>query len=121
MEIAMKRQTATLMGAAAALATTPALSAPAAAAEKPATPVAASYAELLEPIPNAVQRLKLADTEAAAAPARLIDAQYVEHHHHHHHHHHNRRWYSAHGYFWNGTAWVIRPAHHHHHHHHNHY
>ena len=120
----MKRQTATIMGAAAALATAPALSASPAAAETPATPVAASYAELLEPIPNAVERLKLADAEAAAAPARLIEAQYAPqpHHHHHHHHHHNRQWYAQHGYFWNGVAWVLRPAHHHHHHHHhNHY
>jgi hypothetical protein len=26
----------------------------------------------------------------------------------------------AHGYYWHGGAWVIRPAHHHHHHHHHH-
>jgi len=114
----MDRKTITLVGAAAALAAGPALAA-SSAAEGPAVPVAASYAELLQPIPNAVERLKLADAEADAQPARLIPAQYAAHH-HHHHHHHSRRWYQTHGYAWLGGAWVLRPAHHHHHHHHDH-
>jgi G3E family GTPase len=74
---------------------------------------AASYADLLEPIPNAVERLKIADAQEAPQ-ARLIEAQYapaeppvVAHHHHHHHHHHWRR-HRRHYY------------HHHHHHHHHH-
>ncbi len=117
----MDRKTATLIGAAAALAAGPALAAPT-GSEAP-VPVAASYAELLQPIPNAVERLKIADTQADLAPARLIDAQYLaHHHHHHHHHHHNRAWYLRNGYSWFGGAWVLHPRHHHHHHHHhNHY
>jgi dienelactone hydrolase len=114
----MKRKTATLVGAAAALVAGPALAALTPAEASP-VPTAASYAELLQPIPNATERLRLADAQSAAdAPARIIPAQY--HHHHHHHHHHNRRWYRSHGYFWSGGAWVLRPRHHHHHHNHNH-
>lgn len=114
----MDRKTATLLGAGAALAAGPALaSAPATA---PAVPIAASYAELLAPIPNAVERLQASDAEVEAQP-QLIRAQYMAGpHHHHHHHHHNRRWYRSHGYIWSGGAWIIRPVAHHHHHHHHH-
>lgn len=118
----MHRKTATLVGAAAALATGPGLAAT--AASGPATPIASSYAQLLEPIPNAVGRLKIADANERAQPARLIEAQWNGdmHHHHHHHHHHNRGWYYRNGYYWSGGAWVLRSRHHHHHHHHhNHY
>jgi hypothetical protein len=113
----MKRKTATLLGAGAALAAGPALAA--VSSQGPAVPVAASYSELFSPIPNAVERLKLADAEAQAQP-RLIQAQYVAHHHHHHHHHHSREWYRRHGYIWSGGGWIIAPAPHHHHHHHHH-
>lgn len=118
----MDRKTATIMGAAAALAASPAL-AGSEAAPAPSTPVAASYAELLEPIPNAIERLRASDAEAAAKPARLILAQYADqhHHHHHHHHHHTRRWYRQHGYSWSNGAWILGPRPHHHHHHHNNY
>ncbi|HEX4198149.1 MAG TPA: hypothetical protein VHZ26_11970 [Caulobacteraceae bacterium] len=119
----MHRKTVTMIGAAAALAAGPGLAGPANAAP-PAVPVATSYAELLQPIPNAVERLKASDAEAASRPARLIDAQYGpfnRHHHHHHHHHHDRGWYLRNGYYWYGGAWTLRPRHHHHHHHHNHY
>jgi len=113
----MQGKTATLIGAA-ALAIAPAFTAPAAAQASP-VPLAASYADLLEPVSNAVERLKLADAEADARPAQLIQAQY----HHHHHHHQARRgrgWYLQHGYSWFGGRWVIRPVQHHHHHHHHH-
>jgi hypothetical protein len=61
---------------------------------------AQSYAELLQPIPNATEQLKIADMQAGPADARLIEAQYTNHHHQHyrrhwrrrpqpHHHHHN--------------------------------
>ena len=112
----MDRKSATLVGAAAALAGSPALAAPAAEQAR-LLPVAASYAELLEPIPNAVEQLRLADAEAAAQPPRLIPAQYARHHHHHHHHHYSRRWYRQHGYYWSGGGWALRPRHHHHHNH----
>jgi len=131
----MDRKTAMLMGAAAAaLATSPALAA--LPAGEPAVPVASSYAQLLEPIPNAVERLQIADADTNDQPARLIEAQWAHHHHHnnynnynnynnhHHHHHHSRWWYQQNGYYWFGGAWVLRPRHHHHHsnyHHHSHY
>lgn len=79
-----------------ALAVSPALGAQAAPARAPAVPVAKSYSELLEPIPNASERLKQADLQDRYAPARLIRAQWDEgreHHHHHHHHHHNNYGY----------------------------
>jgi hypothetical protein len=82
-------------------------------------PVAATYAELLNPIPNASERLQQADAQAEAAQPQLIEAQYVAHHHHHHHNHYNRAWYMAHGYYFHGGQWIIRPRHHHHHHHHH--
>jgi len=75
---------------------------PAAAAEPPsapAVPQAQSYAELLDPIPNAAERLRVADTQDPA-PARLIEAQYyptaTAHHHHHHHWRRHRRHYHHH-------------------------
>jgi hypothetical protein len=113
----MDGKTATMIGAA-ALAVSPGL---ASAAQASAVPAAASYADLLEPIPNAVERLKAADQEAAARPPMLIEAQYVAHHHHHHHHHHVRAWYLQHGYGWFGGRWVLHPRRHHHHHHHHNY
>jgi len=92
-----------------------------AAATEPPIPPAHSYADLLDPIPNAVERLRLADAQEAAAQPRLIEAQYWRHHHHHHHHNHyrSRSWYLRHGYYWWGGSWMFghRPYFHHHHHH----
>jgi hypothetical protein len=100
--------------------------APASAAVEPVRMQAQSFAELLEPIPNATEQLKIADARDAAAEPRLIEAQYGyqnDHHHHHHHQRHSRWWYQQHGYYWYGGAWVLRPRrnYHHHHHHHNNY
>jgi hypothetical protein len=108
-----------MAGALAALTATPALAAP---PPVRAVSPASSYAELLDPIPNAVERLKQADSEAAERP-RIIQVQDggAPHHHHHHHHHHSRGWYIAHGYVRSGGTWVLRPVHHHHHHHHHHH
>ena len=121
-----KRKAATMgvLGAVTGLAMTPA--AALAASSEPAVPTAQSFAELLDPIPNAQARLQRADIEAAQRPAQVIEAQYVAHHHHHHHHNQYRRsraWYRSHGYMWSGGGWIVRPRahHHHHHHHHNHY
>jgi hypothetical protein len=54
-----------------------------------------SFSELLEPIPNAVAVLKVADEAQTNAPASS-NMQLAEHHHHHHHvyrrryrHHHH--------------------------------
>jgi hypothetical protein len=75
-----------------AIVVAPALAAPsAAAAESSGAPAANSYADLLEPIPNATEKLRLADLQEARQPARLIRAGW-EHHHHHHHHHHYSYW-----------------------------
>jgi hypothetical protein len=115
----MDAKTVTLFGAAVALAA--GSSGAASAAPAPAVPVAATYADLLTPIPDAVARLKASDAEREAQPPHLIEVQYAAHHHHHHHSHHSRRWYLRNGYFWNNGAWALRPRpHHHHHHHHNH-
>jgi hypothetical protein len=76
-------------------------------------PSAQSYAELLDPIPNAVERLKADDAALLArAPAGRVKLAEDEHHHHHHHHHHDH-----------GVV-IVHPrerAHHHHHHHHHHH
>src|SRR5579864_9029404 len=64
---------------------------------------ARSFAELLEPIPNAEKVLRAEDERssnvAAGEEAPMEMAQYHHHHHHHHHYHH----------------------HHYHHHHHTYY
>jgi hypothetical protein len=117
----MDGKIATLAGAA-ALAAVPALAGATPQASELAVPVAASYADLLSPIPDAQARLQQVDAQldAQAAQPQLIEAQYVAHHHHHHHHHnhYNRAWYMAHGYYFHGGRWIIRPRHHHHHHNH---
>lgn len=80
-----------------------------------------SYAELLTPIPNAVEVLK-ADDAARSANVQLVDMYWdgyrwvwTEHspfyRHHHHHHHNNYRWHDHHHHH----NWY----HHHHHHHHH--
>jgi len=127
----MDGKIATLAGAA-ALAAAPAVGGATPQASENPVPVAASYAELLTPIPNATHRLRAADAQEMAAEPQLIPAQYYHHHHHHHHHHNHytRWWYMQHGYYWYGGRWVLRPArryyrqryyHHHHHHHHHHH
>lgn len=77
-----------------------------------------SFADLLEPIPNAANLLQAIDESAPAQPAdpNIQLAQIVigvgrEHHHHHHHHHAYR----------NRIVVVPRYRHHHHHHHHHHH
>lgn len=57
-----------------------------------------SYADLLDPIPNAVALLQ-ADNQGRAqqaSHARVQLAQYHHHHHHSYHHHHHRRYYHHH-------------------------
>ncbi len=78
-----------------------------------------SYAELLQPIPNAAALLKAVDAADAVRAeaeakrnANVRLAQYWDYnnpyyHHHHHHHHHNN--------------YYQRPYYHHHHHHHHHH
>jgi hypothetical protein len=68
-----------------------------------------SFAELLDPIPNAenVLRAEIDRTgdDNSGQEKPMVVAQYHHHHHHHYHHHH----YHHHHY------------HHHHHHYHHHY
>ena len=72
-----------------------------------------SYADLLAPVPNALDVVKADDAARTQQPQPEGELQlaqyygpppgYYRHHHHHHHHHH-------HAYY---------RHHHHHHHHHN--
>jgi hypothetical protein len=112
----MEKKIAGVLGAVAALGTlTAAQAAPSDVLR------ANSYAELLNPIPDAAAQLKALDEREASQPAetKVQLAQYYHHHHHHHgyyHHHH-------HGYRV-GPIVVVphrRYYHHHHHHHHHHH
>ncbi len=78
-----------------------------------------SFADLLEPIPNAAALLQAVDKSAPvpSADENVQLAQYYYHHHHHHHHHH--------GFYPRYAPRVVivppryRRYHHHHHHHHH--
>lgn len=98
-----------LVGAASALALAGTAGVPNASAQPAPLPPAQSYAELLDPIPNAISRLRTqrgdGDLAEASDESPFKSAQY----HHHHHHHHD---------WW---GWRHRNHHHHHHHHHNHH
>ena len=77
-----------------------------------------SFADLLEPIPNAAALLKAVDqSRPAPADENVKLAQVFYHHHHHHHHHSHYRRYEP-------RIVVVPPRyrryHHHHHHHHHH-
>jgi hypothetical protein len=107
----MDKRIAGLIGAAAALTT-----AHSAAAAAPTTSELAhlqqpkSYAELLQPIPNAVTVLKSDDqSRAVSGPVERVG---YYHHHHHHHHGYSRGYYGG---------YAPRRYHHHHHHHHHHH
>lgn len=96
------------------------------AAEAAAAPTdvlhASSFAELLQPIPNAAATLQAIDESAPVPSAqdRVQLAQFYHHHHHHHHHSQYRRYYEP-------RIVVVPPRyrrdryHHHHHHHHHHH
>jgi hypothetical protein len=92
----MDKKIAGLLGAAAAL--TVVNSAQAAAPATSAIEPAASYRDLLEPVPNALALLKNDDTQGTES---RTDGQtrLAQHHHHHHHryyrryHHHHHRYY----------------------------
>ncbi|MGZ5876968.1 MAG: hypothetical protein ACXWKP_33370 [Bradyrhizobium sp.] len=79
-----------------------------------------SFADLLEPIPNAAALLQAVDESKPAPSAnenvQLTQFYYHDHHHHHHHHHAWRRYYAP-------RVVVVPPRyrryHHHHHHHHH--
>jgi hypothetical protein len=69
---------------------------------------AKSFAELLQPIPNAEVVLAAAELASLADDASAGDREMMaQYRYHHHHHHHNQ--------------WRRHYRHHHHHHHHHHY
>jgi hypothetical protein len=80
-----------------------------------------SFADLLEPIPNAAALLRAVDESRpnSSADDNVQLAQFYHHHHHHHHHHAWRR------YEYDEPRIIVVPPryrryHHHHHHHHHH-
>jgi hypothetical protein len=118
----MEKKIAGLLGAVAALST---LSAAQATPGPDPTEVlqANSYAELLEPIPNAAALLRAVD-EAKPAPSADGQVEVAQYYHHHHHHHHHHAFYPRY-YDPYGPVVVVpryrRYYHHHHHHHHHHH
>ncbi len=77
-----------------------------------------SYAELLDPIPNAVALLRAADAAPPPETSSVQLVQYYYHHHHHHHHHHHGYWRPHYYPYYNP---YYHHRHHHHHHHHHYY
>jgi hypothetical protein len=113
----MDKKIAGLLGAVATLGTFTA--AEAAPAPTPADVLRAdSYADLLEPIPNAVAMLQAVD-QSTPAPA-TENVQLAQFYHHHHHHH---SFYRHHHSYYPPVVVVprYRRYHHHHHHHHHHH
>jgi hypothetical protein len=128
----MNQKTALLLCSTAALIAFNGAGQAAPASPSPATVTPAqSYADLLAPIPNAVEMLKADDAARAASPRARVQLAQYHHHHHHHHHHHNGdfpgaiiggiiggalapppRYYYRHCYwtwgrpYWNGWRWV---------------
>jgi hypothetical protein len=120
-DVLMDKRIVGAFGAIAGLATldTAAQATPAAAPSQPTG--AQSFAELLDPIPNAVAALRAADAASRAAREQIAEdrsgeVKVAEHHHHHrvrhHHHHHHRVIIRA-------PRVRIDVGHHHHHHHHS--
>jgi hypothetical protein len=107
----MDKKIAGLIGAVATLGTF--TTAEAASPPAPADLLRAnSYADLLEPIPNAMATLQAIDNSAPAPKTENVQlAQFYHHHHHHHHHHSFYRRY---------PRIVVAPRYRHHHHHHHH-
>ena len=106
----MDKKIAGLLGAVAALGSVDTTQAATQPAPNPAETLrAASYADLLTPIPDAVALLNADDAARAQRTAESADGVKVAQYHHHHHHHHHRR------------LFIIRRHHHHHHHHYRRY
>jgi hypothetical protein len=85
-----------------------------------------SFADLLEPIPNAAALLRAVDEQRpnSSADENVQLAQFYHHHHHHHHHHHG--YYRGYDRYDEPRIVVVPPRyrryyHHHHHHHHSFY
>ena len=108
----MDKKIAGLLGAAAALATVSGANATQVQGNAPNP--AASYRDLLNPVPKAREALKADDARLANTPADEVKIAQVGivvgHHHHHHHHHHVAP-----------RIRIVPPHRHHHHHHHHHH
>jgi hypothetical protein len=104
----MDKKIAGLLGAAAALTTMN--TAQAGIAEPAQSTPTTSYRDLLEPVPDALNALKVDDARIAAEKTQGGE-QVAQYYHHHHHHHHHRWYYRV----------LPRPYSHHHHHHHHHH
>jgi hypothetical protein len=121
----MEKKIAGLLGAVATLGAFGAAQAAPMANPAPAEILNAnSFADLLEPIPNAAALLQVVDEAGpiSTADENVQQAQFFYHHHHHHHHHNQFRRYN--GYDYDGPRVVVVPRrfyHHHHHHHHHHH
>jgi hypothetical protein len=102
----MDKKIAGLLGAAAALATVS--GANATEVQRNTSNPAASYRDLLNPVPKALEALKADDARLANKPADEFKLAQDHHHHHHHHHHVVPRI-------------ILVPPHRHHHHHQNHH
>lgn len=76
-----------------------------------------SFADLLEPIPNAVALLQAVDESTPVQPTGHV--QLAQFYHHHHHHHHS--FYRHHHSYYPHVVVVPRYRRHHHHHHHHHH
>jgi hypothetical protein len=80
-----------------------------------------SFADLLEPIPNAAALLRAVD-ESGPIPSADENVQLAQfYHHHHHHHHHGWRRYDEPRIVVVPRRYRYRHHHHHHHHHHSFY
>jgi hypothetical protein len=113
----MEKKIAGLLGAMAALGAFNAAEAAPIPAPAPGDVLKAnSFAELLQPIPNAAALLKAVDESrpGPSADENVQLAQFYHHHHHHHHHHHS-------AYRYGPVVVVPRYRRHHHHHHHHHH
>ena len=122
----MEKKIAGLLGAVAALGALNAAQAAPAPSPAPSDVLRAnSFADLLEPIPNAASLLQAID-ESAPAQSADENVQLAQFYHHHHHHHHHHSFYRR-DYDEYGPRVIIVPRdrryyrHHHHHHHHSFY
>jgi hypothetical protein len=73
-----------------------------------------SYADLLEPIPNAVALLQAVDQSTPTPTTETVQLAQFYHHHHHHH-----SFYRHHHSYYPRVVVVPRYRRHHHHHHHH--
>jgi hypothetical protein len=114
----MEKKMAGLLGAVASLGVINAAEAAPMPAPAPTDVLGAnSFADLLQPIPNAAELLKVVD-ESRPGPSAEDNVQLAQYYHHHHHHHHHSQYRQ-----YVPRVVIVPPRyrryHHHHHHHHH--